>query len=218
MGHILEGAPNNLASQIQRRQGQRQYFFGEQESHFGTPAPLEQWRNEMRDSPGGCAPGGTYTSREEPAVYETQAQEEMDFESGTDTDTESDVDDEPFEMPEGIPADSSPDAVAEALFWAYTKAKGAWRKFMQKPVRKLRRFIRRPVRKGKGKFKGKGHKRLRKEREERKRKLLHLLARSIAGSPRTGSAEHILRKGSSERQTIEWKGKRPNRQPKRTRW
>ena len=48
----------------------------------------------------------------------------------------------------------------QELFWAYEHAKGRWRKFMKKPVRRVRRFFRRTMRnKGKGKGKrlsGKG--------------------------------------------------------------
>ena len=47
---------------------------------------------------------------------------------------------------------------AQELFWAMERAKGRWRKFMKKPVRRVRRFFRkRFARKGKGrKGKGKG--------------------------------------------------------------
>ena len=49
----------------------------------------------------------------------------------------------------------SPHELDDHLFWAYQKAKSRWRKHMQKPVRRVRRFIRRSG-KGKGCSKGKG--------------------------------------------------------------
>ena len=66
-------------------------------------------------------------------------------------------------MPADLPLNATPTMVAESLFWAYNRAKVAWRRFMGKPVRRARRFIRRHHQKGKGKgkrhrdrFRGKG--------------------------------------------------------------
>ena len=52
-----------------------------------------------------------------------------------------------------IPAGTPENEVEGLLFWAYSRAKAAWRSFTRKPVRKVRRFHRR---KGKGKGKGMG--------------------------------------------------------------
>ena len=52
-----------------------------------------------------------------------------------------------------IPPGLTNEGIAAHLFWLYEKAKGRFRHFMGKPVRRLRRFMHR---KGKGKGKGKG--------------------------------------------------------------
>jgi hypothetical protein len=53
------------------------------------------------------------------------------------------------DIPEGL----STSEQAEELFWAYQHAKGRFRKFMRKPVRRVRRFLKRRG-KGKGKHPG----------------------------------------------------------------
>jgi len=45
------------------------------------------------------------------------------------------------------------DAVAEHLFWAYRHHKGRYRRFVRKPVRRVRRFFKRRG-KGRGKHAG----------------------------------------------------------------
>ena len=52
-----------------------------------------------------------------------------------------------------IPPGTPEHEVEGLLFWAYNRAKSAWRHFTHKPVRRVRRFYRR---KGKGKGKGMG--------------------------------------------------------------
>ncbi|CAE8605145.1 unnamed protein product [Polarella glacialis] len=71
--------------------------------------------------------------------------------NGTDSDTASSLGETSYvaDLPQGL----DPAGVAEHLFWAYQQAKGAWRQYMGKPVRAVRRFVNR---KGKGKGKGKG--------------------------------------------------------------
>ena len=83
--------------------------------------------------------------------YAYNTHEEAD--SGTDTDTVSSVGDTWYDIadiPEGIDETQK----AEELFWTYQKAKGRYRQFMRKPVRRVRRFIKR---KGKGKGKNPGY-------------------------------------------------------------
>ena len=80
------------------------------------------------------------------------ANNKTNVESGTDTDTVSSLGDQEYDysdLPQGLDRDQT----AEHLFWAYQQAKGRFRRFMRKPVRKVRRFIRR---KGKGKGKHPG--------------------------------------------------------------
>ena len=71
--------------------------------------------------------------------------------NGTDTDTASSCGYEDIVLPADLPATASTAEITQRLFWAYERAKSDWRKFTGKPVRAVRRFIRR---KGKGKGKG----------------------------------------------------------------
>ena len=87
--------------------------------------------------------------------------------AGTDSDTESSCGEEDT-RPEGLsaqlngPLSHLPDAEKEQhLYWAYKTTKGNWRKFMRKPVRKVRRYFRKEAEggwkgKGKGQSKSKG--------------------------------------------------------------
>jgi hypothetical protein len=74
--------------------------------------------------------------------------------SGTDTDTASSVGEAWYEYEdiEDFENLGEPQQ-AEELFWAYQRAKGRYRRFMRKPVRRVRRFLKRRG-KGKGKHPG----------------------------------------------------------------
>jgi hypothetical protein len=101
-----------------------------------APPPSQQWNSQ------GWAGA--------PAVYHSA---DMDVSGNeTDTDTVSSCGETPYDygdLPQG-----TPDQQAEHLFWVYQKAKGRFRRFMNKPVRRVRRFMKR---KGKGKGKHPGH-------------------------------------------------------------
>ena len=78
-----------------------------------------------------------------------------EYESGTDTDTSSDDGNATFTC-EDLPATSSEAELLAEVYWAYSKAKGRWRRMTGKPVRKVRRFLRkRPFNSSFGKGKGK---------------------------------------------------------------
>ena len=77
----------------------------------------------------------------------------IEIDSGTDTDTVSSVGDNEYTY-EDIPAGLDPVQQGEHLFWAYQRAKGRFRRFMRKPVRRVRRFMKR---RGKGRGKHAGH-------------------------------------------------------------
>ena len=62
--------------------------------------------------------------------------------SGTDSDTESSCWEEDIELPSDVNATYTPQQVTQSIWWAYQKAKGAWRKHTGKPVRAVRRFVR----------------------------------------------------------------------------
>ena len=69
--------------------------------------------------------------------------------SATDSDTISSVGDTNYDFSDI--AHLSNEEQQQELFWAYEHSKGRWRKFMKKPVRRVRRFFRRTLRnKGKG--------------------------------------------------------------------
>ena len=76
-----------------------------------------------------------------------------DNDSGTDTDTASSVGDTWYDYSDIIPGVSE-DQKAEELFWAYQRFKGRYRRHMRKPVRRVRRFLKR---RGKGKGKRPGY-------------------------------------------------------------
>jgi hypothetical protein len=152
MGHVLEHRPGNIASALRTQQGRSAYLaqasddstsrvFHTQDGDASAPLPYQS----ALDSAWGIA--------EPPAQQVWLTEEQSD--NGTDTDTDSSVGETPYvgATPDG---DTDPQAVAEHLFWAYTRAKAQWRKFVGKPNRAVRRYARRFI-KGKGKGgKGKG--------------------------------------------------------------
>ena len=186
MGHILERNPGNLASSL-RTQGHGAavptFFTGDagtdggQDPWHGGPAQSEPWA-QARDTSASwsqafqpAAPTPTYTANttgawnnwqpSTPAAYHAGSAPAADVavddsENGTDTDTISSCDDHRYQLPD-VPAASSPNVIAEHLFWAYQQAKSQWRNYMGRPVRKARRFIKRKGKSmGKGKLRTKG--------------------------------------------------------------
>ena len=169
MGHIIERSPGNIASQLRNPPG------GQAHSAFVTAeaSVSDPWQSPSFDpwsSPAGSAPApewgsapqrdgsahaywGSAPTHQQPAGTYAAAGDDYDSDNGTDTDTISSVDDNDYELP--LPATSTPNEIGTHLFWAYQEAKSRWRNFMGKPVRAVRRFIRRKG-KGKGKSSGKG--------------------------------------------------------------
>jgi len=180
MGHIVENAPGNIAQQLRRPQGSQAYFT-DADVYYGnadrslpssqappsnwapsapqqSPDPDNWWQQPQQDN----WQSNTWQSNYWPAPQAPSPQwagpaftNDDWSDNGTDSDTESSLGEEDLECP--LPATSTPNEIAAHFWWAYTKAKGNWRKFMGKPVRAVRRFIRRGH-KGKGKGKGKGRK------------------------------------------------------------
>ena len=137
---------------------------------------------------------------------------EEEYESGTDSDTASSCWEGEMELPQDIPANATSNQVAETLFWAYQKAKSNWRRFMRKPTRAVRRFVRRP----KGKGKGKGKRRFRKGKGKGFNSSSYLVQMSDQ------EVEQIFfgkggGKGGRKGMRSTGKGKRPTREPQRTR-
>lgn len=170
MGHIIERSPGNIASQLRvgSNGGSPQPHFFAGEGSQGDPwqePSNDPWGAAFAERPtpaanlattgsywgtsSGSQPGQSWQPQIATPTYAMQ--DDWNSDNGTDTDTVSSVDDHDYELP--LPATASPNAVASHLFWAYQQAKSRWRNFMGKPVRAIRRFVRR---KGKGKGKGKG--------------------------------------------------------------
>ena len=173
MGHILENTHGNISQALAR--APRSGFFGEtgdptqgtttqvymgsekpsQESSPGSdpwqPVGADPWSSNSGTSP--ATPqrlpnplrsgGGT-----NPSYF-------GEFDSGTDSDTESDEEWEVDYRACGISPEWTSGQVDAELFWQYTRAKQNWRRHSKKPVRRVRRFLKSKG-KGKGRTKGKG--------------------------------------------------------------
>ncbi len=158
MGHIIEHQPGNIASAL--RPGSTQAFFagdGTGEEHASSPWDDAGWADSA-----GVRTNDGYANAQSSTVqdaYHTDAVEQPDIED-TDSDTASDHHSEPDEdlwWPDV--AELPEEQYGEALFWAYERAKQKWRRFANKPTRRVRRFVKRKGkgkgRKGNGKGKGK---------------------------------------------------------------
>ena len=155
MGHILEHAPGNVASVLRGPSSGRSYFASEEgaehafHAHQGTSVQDSQWSDTRW--PADWGQNESWGSAGAPAYA---AWPEEDSDNWTDSDTASSYGD--VEAVTATPdGDTDPTAVAEHLWWAYTKAKMQWRQHVGKPPRATRRYARRYL-KGKGKGKGSG--------------------------------------------------------------
>ena len=174
MGHVIERNPGNLASLLHPGH-QAPTFFAD-----GALAPTQAadpWHQPGGNDPwaqtflqyrpmgstpaasGGQEAWNSWQPTNATATTATETYFTADYESdnGTDSDTISSCGDHNYESP--LPLTSSPAEVASNLFWAYQTAKAKWRSYMDRPVRKVRRFIRRKgkgIGKGKLRTKGKG--------------------------------------------------------------
>ena len=148
MGHILEAFPNNIAQTLgQRTPHNTPTFFGtdgntqqqqqwpQQPSGFegmggvGTPYPASHQ--------GGWNMGGVGT---QPPAYPS-----VEFDSETDSDTSSDNWFDPVPNPFlALPENEQ----EQQIYWQYAQARRLWRRFSQKPNRRVRRFVRRKGGKG----------------------------------------------------------------------
>ena len=190
MGHILEASPNNITNGFNRRSRdntvaltdatEQVYMFGtgfnansgsSQAAYTAyTPAQTQGgWGSWTPAQPQGTifgeTSGGHGNATPEYTYYGGDGGDSSH--AGTDSDTESSCGEEDT-RPEGLsaqlngPLSHLPDAEKEQhLYWAYKTTKGNWRKFMRKPVRKVRRYFRKEAEggwkgKGKGQSKSKG--------------------------------------------------------------
>ena len=144
MGHIVERHPNNIATGLRSGNPAGQTYLAEADT--GSSYSGEQWRTEAgADTSFGVGLGGNQD-------WAYAALSDAEACSDTDSATSSDNDD-PMRTDDlqGL----TPAEADEYLFGEYQHAKRRWRRYIGKPVRALRRVLRR---KGKGKGKGrKGH-------------------------------------------------------------
>ena len=175
MGHVLEGAVGNIAGQLRQPPGGHM-FAGQADTQPAYPAFAQSaaqpdpWMQPGGDPWGGSA-GAMRVALEPPPQWNAPAFPSIpvqqppqpaypsvpgnDYASDSDTDTISSLGEGPdYQSPEL--ANLSPTQVDAQLFWAYTKAKSAWRGHMRRPTRKVRKFVKRT--KGKGQL-GEGRRR-----------------------------------------------------------
>ena len=168
MGHILESSPGNVATQL--RQTPTAAFFmggatdGGWSSGGADAAGQDPWANGADPwSTGGAyaaAPqqasaannaswgtGGAYAA----VPQQTGAGSYVD--SGTDSDTVSSLGETLFDEADLVGLTTA--QRTEHLFWSYQQGKSRWRRHMQKPTRRVRRFLKRDGHKGSMKGKGK---------------------------------------------------------------
>ena len=153
MGHIIEHHPSNIADSLHRNVGASnsgQAFVVH--SAEGSAEPSQTSRSYVGQS----LPPQSSDTWEVPGQFSQSSTDwahHVDPNVASDTDSATESDDfqqrEDERDLEGLTAGEAD----EHLFWQYTEAKRRWRKYTGKPVRALRRVLRR---KGKGKGKTKG--------------------------------------------------------------
>jgi hypothetical protein len=183
---ITEHAPNNLGQHLHgNRQAQPGSYYAETYQGGGQPGTTpsganHHWQAAPQASPsiftetshffGGMeapAPSGAsahipypyYNNTGSPS-YMAVGDGEPELESGTDTDTSSDDPNDPVDFTDLQGYD--PQESEEWLYYQKRFHTKRWRRFTQKPVRRVRRFVKRRAyfgRKGKGRSKGKGKRR-----------------------------------------------------------
>ena len=172
MGHIVENTPGNVASTL--RGSSRQALFADLTDESSRPEQAEPAYVSIptESSPWVMADGPT--TWDEPWTAQTQSWEHAhlanmnltnartdnhrrDGDAYSTTSTETDSDEyEEMHLPDEI-SDLPASQQGEAIYWAYHQAKKRWRRFSNKPTRKVRRFTRRKGGKGKGGSRSKGY-------------------------------------------------------------
>ena len=141
MGHILEHRPGNIASAASGRSSTpytRTYFSGGPAGSAPTFAAL------AGEEPYATEDGPSWTDHN--SGHSVEAYPAVDFDSGTDSDTSSD--DGAVDIDYSDIAGMTPEQADEHIYWQYAQAKKRWRRHSEKPVRRVRRFVRRKGGKG----------------------------------------------------------------------
>ena len=153
MGHIMERTPGNIGEVL--RTGSSRAYVTETlhaDGYAAVPTDAAPHRSTF-DGVGngiGWNVGNTTWNTNTYTSYDADG-----YDSGTDSDTASSCGDRDYDYSDV--AHLSEEVQQQELFWAMEHAKGRWRQFSRKPVRKVRRFFRRTM---KGKGKGKSGKRV----------------------------------------------------------
>ena len=143
MGHVLENAYGNIASQL--RMAPSRNFFGWESGGNQPSQPPEAdpwgggndpWSAASSQSAPVAQPVGAYVA---PSAAAPDQQHYGD--SGTDTDTISSIGEPDYSDPQL--AAMTPAQQDEHLYWQYQASKSNWRSHMHKPTRQARRFIKR---------------------------------------------------------------------------
>ena len=170
-GHIVEHAPNNIAGALRQAPAMAGFVGMAQvapqsddpwQIEGGDPwaagaATMLSTPSQPSQSPPAAAAAQAAAPQESyPAVEHAEA-----YDSGTDTDTSSAMSNTPLNYQANEYRGLSPWQIDAKLFWEMKKAKRTWRRHMNKPTRKVRRFLNNNdgYFKGKGKGNGKGGRR-----------------------------------------------------------
>ena len=175
LGHIYENTPHNIAHALHTPPGRMFPVFngGGIPSTGGLAFPVGQpdpWSQPAGDPWGGgfgagnafsaaptAAPANPFVSYEQQqyqAYPVQQPNSDEGYITGTDSDTESSFGEE-INYDSAEFAGLNPHQISEKIWWGYARGKSLWRRHTHKPVRKVRRFIKRKGG-GKGRSKGKG--------------------------------------------------------------
>ena len=150
MGHILDSSPNNIMNGLHRNHRDTVAIAeAEQVYMFGTGYEPASQSSQPNYSAGYAAQGsvfGGFSCVRGSANPETTFLGDYDSGDGTDSDTASSCGEVDTDFATSLATIAHlPDAQKEQyIYWAYQKGKSNWRKWMRKPVRKVRRFFRKP--------------------------------------------------------------------------
>ena len=158
MGHIIEHHPANIARSLHGQSSHSNQSFATFQEPVHPSSQASSWSfvgyPGEQDGWGGHDAASSSQNQPTAAPYSTDwaFYRDPDAEGASDTDSATESDDgvEPIQT-EDLQGLTAPEA-DEHLFWQYAEAKRRWRRYTGKPVRSLRRVLRR-----KGKGKGKDH-------------------------------------------------------------
>ena len=160
--HIKENAPNNIAHHLSHSVGGRNHAFlslddgcCDPENSRVEPDNIDAYPVMMSPMPGTNTQsyvsgnwGNNIWADSHPSTGEQahpsfavdNPEQNEPYDSGTDSDTSSDSKTEPIDFTD-CPNFDDPNQVSEHLFFQYRHAKRRWRRWSQKPVRRVRRYF-----------------------------------------------------------------------------